>query len=151
MADLNESKAPDTARMAASVDYDRHEARSGVVVAVTASVLIVLVVFVAGIYWLYTVSYEQVEFQQYTGVSSAELQAIHDREDEHLHLYTYVDKEKGVVRIPIDRAIDIVAREFAAGTVSYNTKSYPVKEEAPGGAAGSSNTPAAQPAQAASH
>ena len=82
---------------ASGVDYDRRETRSGLIAIVAGSILAVLVVFIIGIYWLYTVSYESVEFQQYTGVSSAELQAIHDREEDHLTRYSFVDKEKGVV------------------------------------------------------
>jgi len=38
--------------------------------------------------------------------------------------------------------MDIVAAEYGEGKVDYNTKSYPVKDELPGGAAGGANAPA---------
>ncbi len=124
------------------VDYDRHEARAGLIAGVSLGVIGLLVVMIVGIYWFYTFAYERTEYEQYTGVSSKELQAIHDREEEQLHRYSFIDKEKGVVRIPIDRAMELVAADFAAGKVGYNTTSYPVKQELPGGAAGGANPPA---------
>ena len=140
----SDSSAPDTAILVEGTDFDRHEPKSGAIAIISASVVVVLVVMIVGIYWLYTVAYEKVEFDQYTGVSSAELQAVHDREDEQLHRYSYINKEQGVVRVPIDRAIEIVDAEFNdGGKVYYNTKSYPVKVELPGGAAGGANPPAA--------
>jgi len=142
----SDASAPETAILVEGTDFDRHEPKSGAIAIVSASVIAVLVVFIVGIYWLYTVAYEQVEFEQYSGVSSAELQAVHDREDEQLHRYSYINKEQGVVRMPIDRAIEIVAAEFGdGGKVAYNTKSYAVKVELPGGAAGGANPPVAAP------
>jgi hypothetical protein len=138
-----DSTAPDTAIIVEGVDYDRHDPKAGLIAGISGGVLVLLLVMIIGIYWLYTVSYEKVEFDQFTGVASKELQAIHEREEEQLHKYSYIDKEKGVVRVPIDRAIEIIDAEFKAGQVSYNTKSYPVKPELPGGAAGGANPPAA--------
>jgi hypothetical protein len=39
-----------------------------------------------------------------------DLKAIRDAEDQTLATYGWVDREKGVVRIPIDRAIDLLAQ-----------------------------------------
>lgn len=153
MTDPNQHKdptVPDTAIMVEGVDYDRHDAKAGLIALVSGAVLAVLIAMIIGIYWLYTVAYERVEFDQYTGVASKELQAIHEREEEQLHHYSYIDKEKGVVRIPIDRAMDLVAADFAEGKVGYNTTSYPVKVELPGGAAGGANAPAPGAAPAGS-
>ncbi|MBI5083388.1 MAG: hypothetical protein HZB13_02170 [Acidobacteria bacterium] len=147
--------APGTAVMTENVDYDRREARAGVVAGVSAATVVMLVAMIVGVYWLYTVAFEQVEHDQYTGVASKELLAIQAREDEQLHKYAYIDKEKGLIRLPIDRAMEIVAAEFKAGTVSYNTKSYPVKVELPGGAAAPPQpavpSPAATQPPAAAH
>ena len=137
-----DSTAPDTAIMVEGVDYDRHDAKAGLIAGISVGVLALLLVMIIGVYWLYTVAYEKVEFDQFTGVASKELQAIHEREEEQLHKYSYIDKEKGVIRVPIDRAIEIIDAEYKAGQVSYNTKSYPVKPELPGGAAGGANPPA---------
>jgi len=39
-----------------------------------------------------------------------DLKAIRDAEDQQLATYGWVDREKGIVRIPIDRAIDLLAQ-----------------------------------------
>jgi hypothetical protein len=38
-----------------------------------------------------------------------DLKSAREEEDKLLHSYAWVDKDKGVVRIPIDRAIDLLA------------------------------------------
>ncbi len=43
-------------------------------------------------------------------VPGQELKAMRAAEDSLLHSYAWVDREKGIVRIPIQRAIDIVAQ-----------------------------------------
>jgi hypothetical protein len=40
----------------------------------------------------------------------ADLKTIHDEEDKLLNGYAWVDRGKGVVRIPVDRAIEVLAR-----------------------------------------
>ncbi len=143
-----DSTAPDTAIMVEGVDYDRRDAKSGLIAIVSIAILGVLVVMIVGVYWLYIEAYQRVDQEVYAGAPSQELQAIHEREEENLHRYSYIDKEKGVIRIPIDQAMQIVANEFGEGKVSYNTTSYPAKPEPPGGAAGGANPPAVQPGAA---
>jgi hypothetical protein len=127
--------------------YDHHDARAGLVAGIAGGTVALLVVFILGVYWLYVTWFTDVEQAQYTGVASKELLAIRDREEEHLHKYGYIDKEKGIVRVPIERALEIVASDYQQGKVFYNTQAYPVKEEPLGGAAGgTSPAPSAQAA-----
>ena len=58
-----------------------------------------------------------------------ELQALRQHEDDILNHYGWVDQKAGIVRIPIDRAMDIMARrgfptksEEAAGNATTNSK-----------------------------
>jgi len=118
------------------VDFDRRDPKSGLIALISLTTVILLTAFCAGVYWLYTVYYEQVEFTQYTGVASKELIAIHEREDEQLHKYGYINKERGIVRLPVERAMELVELEAKQGKLSWNTKTYPVQPELPGGAAG---------------
>lgn len=55
-----------------------------------------------------------------------ELNALRADEDETLKTYGWIDQEKGVVRIPIDRAIDILAER---GLPTRATKSAPAAEK----------------------
>ncbi|MFZ5926081.1 MAG: hypothetical protein ACOYX1_01415 [Acidobacteriota bacterium] len=142
-----DSTAPDTAVFVDGIDYDQREARAGLIAAVSAGILALLAVMIVGVYWLYVVAYERIDQEVYSGAPSKELIAIREREEENLHRYSFIDKEKGIVRIPIDRAMEILAADAAAGKVTYNTKTYPAKPEPPGGAAGGDG--AAAPAAAA--
>ncbi|MGB9611324.1 MAG: hypothetical protein ACPL7M_10175 [Bryobacteraceae bacterium] len=137
--------APDTAIFIEEIDYDHRDARAGLIAAVSAGILMLLVVMIVGVYWLYVVTYQRIDQQVYSGAPSRELLAIREREQENLHRYSFIDKEKGIVRIPIDRAMEILAAEYAAGKVSYNTKTYPAKPEPPGGAAGGDSAAAPAP------
>ncbi len=144
MADENNQVQTPTAEQG----YDRHEPHAGMVAIVSGVTVLVLVVFIVGIYWLNQVSFEAIDQQQYSGVASKELIAIREREDAHLYKYATLDKAKGTYRIPIDRAIDLVSSEFAQGKVFYNTVTYPVKPEPPGGAAAPAQASAAAPVAA---
>jgi hypothetical protein len=136
MADIKQD-----VRFVESVDFDRRDAKAGMIAVVSIVTILVLVVFIIGVYWLYTVTYEQVEFNQFTGVASKELIAIREREDEQLHKYGYINKEKGIVRLPVERAMQLVEEEAKLGKVGWNTKTYPAQSELPGGAAGMTWTP----------
>ena len=57
---------------------------------------------------------------------SDELQEVHNWEDQRLHSYGWVDKEAGVFRIPIDRAMEIVAES-----------GLPARRKSPGSTGGS--------------
>jgi hypothetical protein len=46
-----------------------------------------------------------------------QLQDLHEREEHVLNTYAWVDKDAGMVRIPIDRAIDLLAQK---GLPSHN-------------------------------
>jgi len=70
-----------------------------------------------------------------------DLKAIRDAEDQALNSYGWVDQQKGVVRVPIDRAIDLLAQrglpsrpqseaQSAAGDVSVPTESGLGQKEA---------------------
>jgi hypothetical protein len=118
------------------IDFDRRDASAGSIAIVSLVSILVLAVFVIGVYWFFTVTMEQVEQDQYSGVASKELIAIREREDEQLHKYGYINKGKGIVRLPVERAMQLVEDEAKAGKFGWNTKTYPAQPELPGGAAG---------------
>jgi len=120
--------------------YDHHDAKAGAVALWSVATILILVASVVVMYWLTTVTEEQ---QYETNVGKPLWQVSQEtkaREDEQLYHYGYIDKGKGVVRIPIDRAMQLVADEYKQGKVSYNTKPYPVKTEPLGGAQGTGMT-----------
>src|SRR6266481_7960700 len=55
-------------------------------------------------------------------VPGQELKAMRAAEDSSLHSYAWVDREKGIVRIPIQRAIDILAQRGLSRQPQSNEK-----------------------------
>ena len=131
MADIKQD-----VRFVETVDFDRRDAKAGLIALVSIVTILVLAVFVVGVYWFYVVTYDQVEHDQFSGVASKELIAIREREDEQLHKYGYINKEKAIVRLPVERAMQLVEEDAKSGKDGWNTKAYPAQPEFPGGAAG---------------
>ncbi len=57
---------------------------------------------------------------------SADLRALHAREDLALNNYQYIDRAKGTVRLPVRRAMELLIEESAEGKVFYPTAPVPV-------------------------
>jgi hypothetical protein len=66
---------------------------------------------------------------------NALLNDLRAREAEQLTKYSYIDKDSGLVRIPVDRAMELFAQEAAAGKLFYPGKPYAPKPEEPATAA----------------
>jgi hypothetical protein len=62
---------------------------------------------------------------------SEELANLHAREDAQLKTYGFIGKDKAVVQLPIERAMELLVREAADGKVKYSTAPTPVKKEEP--------------------
>ena len=123
--------------------YDRHEPKAGLLAAIASVTIGILFVFIVGVYWLYIRAEDRVYQEQVQEKPSQELQAIHAREEEQLNQYGYIDKEKGVVRLTVDRAMELVETDYKQGRVSYNTKTYPVKPDQPPGGIAAPGAPVA--------
>jgi len=80
---------------------------------------------------------------------STQLQDLRQREAALLSGYSYVDKAKGQVRLPIDRAMQLLVSEVQAGKAPYNTKDAVKVAEPAAGAAPAAAPAAGAPAAAA--
>jgi hypothetical protein len=126
--------------------YDHHEARAGVIAFWALATIAFLLGSIVLMNWLSTVT-EEKEYSELVGKRYwEETVKIRAREEENLNHYGFVDKEKGVVRLPVDRAMQILEAQFKEGKISYNTKTYAVKPEPPGGALAPAVPAAAAPA-----
>lgn len=63
-----------------------------------------------------------------------DLAGLHAREDALLHGYAWVDRQAGVARIPIDRAIEILAAGGGKGAAGADAAAGAVGADAAGGA-----------------
>jgi hypothetical protein len=135
--------------------YDRHDARAGPVFFFASAIIGVLFLLIIGVWVLYVVSADRIERTVVGEPPSDELKALHEREEEQLNHYGYIDKEKGIVRLPIDRSIELLLSDVRQGKVPYNTKTYAVKPDQPDAAAagaapaGAPGAPGTAPAPAA--
>jgi hypothetical protein len=92
-------------------NYDRRNARAGPVALVAGGIVLLLLIIVVSLRYLYLVTEDQVEYDQVGSQYSETLRAIQARENEQLYHYAYIDKSKGIVRLPIDRAMELLLTE----------------------------------------
>jgi hypothetical protein len=74
------------------------------------SVFIMLVFFAVCISWFKGAKDREIDEKQ-SMLQTTQLNELHAQENEVLSSYKWVDKEKGRVQIPIDRAMELVAKE----------------------------------------
>jgi hypothetical protein len=98
---------------------------------------------VVGVTYYYNYVYNQDEYQMVLAPPSQQLAALHAREDAELTHYSYVDKAKGQVRIPITRAMELLASEAAAGKLRYPQADQAKNAEPAAQTAASAPAPAA--------
>lgn len=109
--------------------YDRHDPNVRFLALFGFALIVVLVLVVLGIQYYHDRVKEQQIFIKVLQPESQALKDLRVREDQDLHTYQYINREKGQVRLPIDRAMKLLLAEYAAGKAFYPVKPYPVKEE----------------------
>lgn len=111
--------------------FDPQEPNSGGLLVFILITVVIIAAVVIGVSGFYSVVAEHQEEEVINARPSEELAALHAREDQQLTTYGYINKEKGLVQIPIDRAMELVAREAAEGKVKWPTTPSPIKQETP--------------------
>lgn len=125
-------------------DFDRGEPHALFITAFGLAALLGLTVTVLGVQSYFDHMRAHEMYEKVLVPVSSDLRNLHVQEDEELNSYKYIDRSKGVVQIPISRAIALIASEAAAGKLHYFQKQTPVKlPGAPEPAAAPAGTPAA--------
>jgi hypothetical protein len=131
--------------------FDRTEPDSHAVWGFTAGSVAVLILVIFAVQGYFEQIYKEAVYQRVLAVPSEQLQDVRNRDAWNLSHYMYgdLDKNSKRVRIPIDKAMQMLADEAAAGKLFYPAKpTVPKKEEpatpaaAPAGAAPAGTTPA---------
>lgn len=125
--------------------YDITEPKASIIAIFGIVTIVLLLVVVFGIQFYFDTSKEH---QVYTTVlvpEGQQLQDLRTKEDQQLNSYGYIDRQKGSVRIPIERAMSLVAKEASEGKFGYPTQNQTVKkpEATPAAAASGSAAPGA--------
>lgn len=132
-------------------DFDRSEPHALLIAGFGIASVIGLVVVILGIQAYFDHLREQAEYEKVAVPVSQDLKNLHSQEDEELNHYKYLDRNTGVIQIPISRAMELIAQEAATHKLRYFQKPTPVK--VPGAAAEgtatspNANAPSGKPPQ----
>lgn len=126
---------------AADAGFDAEEPNARAILLFTGATVVLFIAVVIGVTYYFNQVYERQEYEQVLAPPSEQLKELHAREDWELSNYHFVDKAKGQVRIPLNRAMDLLIQEAAEGRLKYPTadqapkKPEPVAQAAAPGAA----------------
>ena len=146
MADSHDHKHDVAAVHTSEEGFDHTEPRSGWIAATGVASIIALVGIILAIQYYFDRFAEQQLYQQVLEPVADDLTNLRDREDTELHQDKYVDRKAGTVRISIERAMDLLAKEYAEGRLPYPTAPAAIKPITPEGGV---PAPAAGPGQPA--
>jgi hypothetical protein len=125
--EVKATETPGTDVIQAETGYDKQEPKAGLIAGLTVATFIALIAVILGVQaYFEKVREEQVYKEQLAPVSD-DLKNLRNSEDEVLNSYKVVDKQNGVVQIPVKRAMELIASEAAAGKLQYAQKTYPMK------------------------
>lgn len=94
--------------------YDKQDANVRFIVGVTIIGVVLIVAAVAFLSEYFQYTKENIIYETVLSPESKRLRDLRAREDETLNSYSVIDAEKGIYRIPIDRAMELVANEAFA-------------------------------------
>ena len=123
--------------------YEKSDPRAAAIAAAGVGVLVLLIVVVLGLQAYYDRVHEQQVFVQVLSPVAEDYRNLRAKEEGVLGSYQYLDRAAGTVRLPIARAMELLAREAAEGRLPFSTKPAPVAPPQPAGQA--AQAPAAPP------
>jgi hypothetical protein len=101
-------------------DYENQEPKNPLIAFLLITSCIFVVAVCAFLSWMFIIARDNEHNRKINQATYTDLQNLRKAEDAKLSDYQYLDKEKGVVRIPVERAMQLMAEE---------AKSAPVKSE----------------------
>lgn len=127
--------------------FDTSEPKGAFIAIFGISVVITLVATILGIQFYYDRVNEEQVYNQVLAPESDQLRNLRAKEDSQLYSYQYIDRERGTVRLSIDRAMDLLAKEAAENRLPYPITPTPVKtaEQLAAGGATAPAVPGANP------
>jgi hypothetical protein len=107
---------------AALVGYERTEPNARKIGLLTTIIVFTIIVVCFFVYWWYVLEKERAFYREFQLPVWQTLKDVRTAETERLTQYKYIDKAKGSVQLPIDRAMDLYIKESGEGKVFYNGK-----------------------------
>lgn len=128
-------------------DFEHQEPKNNLIALLLISSCAALIIIVVLLQWFFDFT-KEARVNASGNVRYEELEKQRAGEDKKLTTYQYVDKEKGIVQIPVARAMQLIAEEAKSGQPKY-AQAITAAPAAPS-AAPAATTPAATPAPGAS-
>ncbi len=129
--------------------FDKGEPNVKSIWAFTVVSIIVLVVTIVALQQYFVKIWSDAVSEKVLTAPDSQLQMVRGRDDWDLTHFMYLDKKAGQVRIPVDRATDLLLQEVAAGKPFYPGKPTVPKKEEPAAAAPAAPGAPGAPATAA--
>jgi hypothetical protein len=104
------------------VGYERTEPDARRIALLTVTIVVSIIVVCLFVYWWYVLERERAFFREFQQPVWQTLKDVRAYETERLTQYKYIDKAKGSVQLPIDRAIELYAKEASEGKIFYGGK-----------------------------
>lgn len=105
-------------------DYEAQEPKNNLIAFLLIAACLFLVATFILLSWMFTSTREAEQNKKLNEGRYVELQELRKSEDAKLGAYQYIDKDKGIVRIPVERAMQLMAEE--AKTSQPKTETAPV-------------------------
>ncbi len=120
--------------------FDREDPKAGYLFFFTAAIILLLIGMVSFVVFYYRVAEDEQQTVKVQIPIDQDALQLRARENKELTEYGYINKDKGVVRLPVKRAIELLVKENAAGKYPFPVAPYPTKPlepepPAPGAAA----------------
>lgn len=98
-------------------DYERQEPKNPLIAFLLVTSCIIVVALCAFFSWMFIIMRDSEHNRKIDQATYTDLQELRKKEDAKLTGYQYLDKDKGIVRIPVERAMQLMAEE-AKGAAS---------------------------------
>ena len=131
--------------------FDTTEPKGGFIAIFAIATVITLLATIFGIQYYFDQAFEEQTQTEVLAPESDQLRTLRASEDTQLYSYQYLDRAQGKIRITVDRAMDLLAKEASENRLIYSSKPYAVKtaeQLAAGGAAAPAGAPGAAPTAA---
>lgn len=135
------SSQPQNAQ-SATAPYDTHEPNLRFIGALTGLIVLALIVLLLALQAYFDRLWEREVYVKVLAPESETLREVRAREEQQLHRYTYLDRQRGTVQLPIERAMELLIEEARQGKLFYPTTPAPVVAEIRAGEQGAPQTKA---------
>ena len=111
--------------------FDDTEPQAMWVLVFSLAIIVTIIATMLFVTAYYDQAHDKLVYERQQVPINEDMRNLRAKEDNELHSYGYADKSAGVIRMPIERAMELVLTDAAEGKPKYPTTPYIVKKEEP--------------------